>query len=235
MKKMIRKLTLVFVSALIAFGFTSPIMASAEEVAETPVIEQETQVGEEVIESEDNGENTGENSDVLESKENTFENFLAWVEQEADRYGYEDEYRRAFEDIKNAATTKQVTISTIVNGALLFLGTCYMVYKKVMDKKNIAKVNELSRQVKAQLGKLDELVDATNNNSKSEELIKKETEELKKEMKATVLALQGFVNGFMHFTEGVKLKDMKKDEVLRDCNNALHLIDGVQANEDNKE
>lgn len=235
MKKFIKKLTLVFASALIAFGFTSPIMASAEEVAETPVIEQETQVGEEVIEESEIVENTGDNNDILESKENTFENFLAWAEKEADRYGYGDEYRIAFEDIKNAATTKQVTISTIVNGALLFLGTCYMVYKKVMDKKNIAKVNELSGQVKAQLGKLDELVDATNNNSKSEEIIKKETEELKKEMNATVLALQGFVNGFMHFAEGVKMKDNKKDEVLRDCNSALHSIDEVQTHEDNKE
>lgn len=235
MKKFIKKLTLVFVSALIAFGFTSPVMVSAEEMTETPVIEQETQVGEEVIEESEIVENTGENNDILESKENTFENFLAWEEKEAERYGYGDEYKNALELIKTAATTKQVTISTIVTGLLWLLGVGYIVYKKVTDKKNRAKIGELGSQVSAQLKKLDELVDATNANSKSEEIIKKETEELKKEMNATVLALQGFVNGFMHFAEGVKMKDNKKDEVLRDCNNALHLIDEVQANENNKE
>lgn len=232
--KFLKKLSLALVCALVCFGFACPIVASAEEVAETPVIEQETQEVEEVVEETQDVENTQENEAILESEENTFENFLAWVGKEAERYGYGEEYAKALELIKTAATTKQVTVATVVNSALWLLGICYIVYKKCADKRNIAKVGELSSQVGAQLKKLDELVDATNENSKSEETIKHETEELKKEMKTTITALQCFVGGFMHFAEGVKMQDTKKDEVLRDCNNALHLIDGVCKNEDNE-
>lgn len=176
-----------------------------------------------------------ENSAVLEGEANTFENFLAWSEKEADRYGYGDEYRLAFEDIKNAATTKQVTISTVINAVLLLAGIVYIVYKKVMDKKNLAKLGEIVNQSVTQAQKLNELVDATNNNSKTEEEIKKETEELKADMRKTQEAISGLINGFMHFAESVKFKETKKDEVRRDCTNALKKIDGeVVSNENNE-
>lgn len=232
--KFLKKLSLALVCALVCFGFACPIVASAEEVAETPVIEQETQEVEEVIEETKSVENTQENEDILESEKNTFENFLAWVEKEAGRYGYAEEYAKALELIKTAATTKQVTLSTVVNACLWFLGVCYIVYKKVADKRNTARLSELTSQVKTQLEKLDELVDATNENSKSEETIKKEMEGLKKEMQATITSMKSFVSGFMHFAEGVKMTDTKKEEVLRDCNTALHSIESGVRYEDNE-
>lgn len=180
-----------------------------------------------------------ENSAVLEGEANTFENFLAWAEKEADRYGYGDEYRLAFEDIKNAATTKQVTLSTLASAGMMLIFIGYMVYKKVTDKKALVELKRLLAQASTQANKLNELVDATNDNSKTEEEIKKETAELKAEMKATQEAISGFISGFMHFAESVKLKETKKDEVRRDCTNALRKIDGEvvcnENNENNKE
>ena len=177
-----------------------------------------------------------ENSSVLESETNTFENFLAWAEKEADRYGYGDEYRLAFEDIKNAATTKQVTISTVINSLLWVLGVGYIVYKKITDKKSLAKLSYIVSQAKTLLDKLNELVDATNENSNTGEKTRQETAELKAEMKKTAEALTGLINGFMHFADGVQLKNSRKDEVRRDCTNALKKIDGeVVSNENNED
>lgn len=232
MKKLKLKIMTAFAALAIAFGWAlSPVTVLAEETGENT---QESVVVEEVINEEETSENTAENEPILESETNTFENFLAWAEKEADRYGYGDEYRLAFEDIKNAATTKQVTISTAVNAVLLLAGIAYIVYKKVTDKKNLAKLADLAGQTTAQAKKLNELVDATNNNSKTEEEIKKETAELKADMKKTQEAISGLINGFMHFAESVKFKETKKDEVRRDCTNALKSIDGVTNYENNE-
>lgn len=232
MKNLKTKILMAFAAVALSFGWVlSPIAVSADEIAENT---QESVVIEEVVTEEETIEKTAENEPILGSEANTFENFLAWAEKEADRYGYGDEYRLAFEDIKNAATTKQVTISTAVNAVLLLAGIVYIVYKKVTDKKNLAKLADLSVQTTAQAKKLNELVDATNNNSKTEEEIKKETAELKADMKKTQEAISGLINGFMHFAESVKFKETKKDEVRRDCTNALKSIDGVTNYENNE-
>lgn len=233
MKNLKIKLATVLAAMVLSFGWVlSPVAVSAEE---TPLKTSESVSVEEIIEEEKTSEKTAENSEVLEGETNTFENFLAWTEKEADRYGYGDEYRLAFEDIKNAATTKQVTISTVINAVLLLAGIVYIVYKKVIDKKNLAKLGEIVNQSVTQAKKLNELVDATNNNSKTEEEIKKETEELKADMRKTQEAISGLINGFMHFAESVKFKETKKDEVRRDCTNALKKIDGeVVSNENNE-
>lgn len=232
MKNLRTKILTAFAAVALSFGWVlSPVAVSADEIAENT---QESVVVEDVIETEETSEKTPENSAILESETNTFENFLAWAEKEADRYGYGDEYRLAFEDIKNAATTKQVTISTVVSAVLLLSGIVYIVYKNVTDKKNLAKLADLAVQTSAQAKKLNELVDATNNNSKTEEEIKKETAELKADMKKTQEAISGLINGFMHFAESVKFKETKKDEVRRDCTNALKSIDGVTNYENNE-
>lgn len=241
-----KKLVGALAAIAILFSFTfSPIAVLAEEPTSEQINQQTSEIVAETSDSEavdeipkeeENVENTQENSAVLESETNTFENFLAWAEKEADRYGYGDEYRLAFEDIKNAATTKQVTISTVVNALLWLLGVAYIVYKKITDKKNLAKVGDLIQQASAQAKKLNELVDATNKNSKTEEEIRKETEDLKAEMQKTTKALTDFINGFMHFADGVQLKNSRKEEVRRDCTNALKKIDGeVVSNENNED
>ena len=103
-------------------------------------------------------------------------------------------------------------------------------------KKSLANLSSIGNQAGTQLKKLNELVDATNENSKTEEEIRKETAELKAEMKKTAEALTEFINGFMHFADGVQLKEGRKDEVRRDCTNALKKIDGeVVSNENNED
>ncbi len=226
MKRFIKRIMICLASAMLVFGFSiSPLFVSAEEVTETPEISTETEVVEEELDQDENGEKTG-NNEILKSEQNTFESFLAWMEKEAKRYGYEDEYAKALESIKTAATTKQVTISTLVNVGLLVLGVGYIIYKKVRDKKVLKEASKLVSQTDNQLTKLNELVDATNGNSKTEQEIEKDMVALQSEMKLALSCLYDLINGFAHFVDGVHLKENKKDEVMRDCNSALKRIDG---------
>ncbi len=240
MKKFIKKIMLSMAAIAVCFGLTfTTVAVSAEEVSATPEnsavqseYSEESTVSEEVGEDEE----TGENSAVLEGETNTFENFLAWTEQEAERYGYGDEYTAALEAIKTAATTKQVTISTIGSFSLAAVFISYLIYKKVTDKEFRQNVADLVDTSLEQFDKLNELVDGTNANGKTEEEIKAEEQALREEMRKTKKALEGLIMGFMHFSGRVGMSAANKEEIQRDCINALHEIDGgVSGNEDNEE
>ena len=199
-----------------------------ENSVETPTTDDNANV-EEIPDTEEKDENSVD-------LQHTFESFLAWTEQEAERYGYGDQYTAALEAIKTAATQKQVTLSTIGSFALALVIVAYIVYKKVTDKKFKDNVSSLSTSLNAQFEKLKELVDGTNSNTKTEEEIKAEEQALKEEMQKTKNALENLINGFMHFSSHVNMKDEHKTEVQRDCAKALKSIDGeVEADEDHKE
>lgn len=241
-----KKLKITILSALafvaVSFGVAfAPMTAFADEPATSAVESVETsetsaETGEnsadsttceEVVDSAE----TGENSAVLESETNTFETFLAWTEKEAERYGYGNEYKDALDAIKTAATTKQVTLSTIASIALAVCIVGYIIYKKITDKKFRQQVAILILSYQELVQKLNELVAGTNENTKTEQEIKQEEAELKSEMKKTTEALACLIGGFMHFAEGIALKDTKKAEVQRDCINGLKKIDGEVSNE----
>lgn len=203
---------------------------TSETSAETPENSVDGTTDEEVVDSAE----TDENSAILESETNTFENFLAWTEKEAERYGHGEIYKDALESIKTAATTRQVTLSTLSNLAIVVCLIAYILYKKITDKKFRQQVASLILSYQQQVQKLNELVEGTNENTKTEQEIKQEEAELKSEMKKTTEALACLIGGFMHFAEGVALKDTKKAEVQRDCINALKRIDGEVFNESDK-
>lgn len=215
----------------LGFGF-APLAASAETV-ETSTAEIVS--SEEIDSTETSEESVIESEDNEELKSVTLDDILELAGSLAEEAGVGTEWEKAVENLKTAATTKQVTLSTIASAALFVAVVVYILYKKVTDKKFRQLVAELVSQYKEQVGKLNELVDGTNTNSKTEEEIKQEEAELKAQMAKTTEALACLIGGFMHFTEGVALKDGKKAEVHRDCMNALKKIDGeVQADENNQ-
>lgn len=199
-----------------------------ESSVQTPTTNDSAAV-EETPEADEEGEKTG---DI----EHTFEDFLAWAEQEANRYGYGDEYASALEAIKTAATEKQVTLSTLGSFLLMAATVAYTIYNKVKDKKFKNEVSEIAKSLHAQYEKLKELVDGTNSNTKTEAEIKAEEKALKEEATKVKNALESLINGFMHFAGHVGMSNANKEEVRRDCMKALNCIDGgVKADESNKE
>jgi hypothetical protein len=256
MKKYLYRLTLAASVLSLSLGFTFfPITANAEEVIEdtesSSVLENGAQssttdenvTDEEVIEKTETNENSGNTdleSSIIEEEEkeeikHNFEDFLAWMETEAERYGYGDEFSKALETIKTAASEKQVTLSTLGSLGVMVAVFAYTIYKKVTDKKFKDEVHTLSTSLNEQLKKLKELVDGTNNNTKTEEEIKAEEAALREEEMKIKNSLAHLINAFMHFSSHVGMSDTSKAEVQRDCMNALKCIDGeVTLNESNE-
>lgn len=250
MKQFIVKIALVALAFTTGFGFdyaTTYALAEESPVVEEVVVEDVVQDTPDVPENDIQTPSTDENANTeekpeteetpenTENKEHTFDDFLAWAEQEAERYGYGDKYTAAIEAIRTAATKKQVTLSTISSLLFMVAVVAYTIYKKVTDKKFKDAVANLAGSLNAQIEKLKELVDGTNNNTKTEEEIKAEEAALREELQKTNAALANLINGFMHFTDGVAMKDTKKAEVQRDCTKALQNIDGgVKVHENNK-
>ena len=254
MKKMITKFLLSVSAFAVCLGFMgAPVYAYAEDGSAVSAPSTETSASF-TEESDNEPENsvqtptTNDNASVEEtpktdeSEENTsdvehgFQDFLSWVEQEANRYGYGDEYASALEAIKAAATEKQVTMSTVGSFLLMAATIAYTIYNKIKDKKFKNDIAELSTGLNKQLEKLNELVNGTNTNTKTGGEIKEEEKALKEETTKIKNALESLINGFMHFTSAIRMSNVNKEEVRRDCIKALNCIDGeVKSNEDHKE
>lgn len=186
------------------------------------------------------GTETSSVSEIVdETKEktaaSTFEEFLEWSKLEAEKYGHGDRYQEALEAIKTAATTKQVTISTLcsVGVALLVLG--YIIVQKVRDKSYKKSVIELAEQLQALIKGTNDLVDETNGNGKTEKKTQAEVEHLEMQVQALQKGLHAFATAFLRFTDGVKLGDNKKNEVQTNCISAIKSFDEVAGNENNEE
>lgn len=245
--------TVLTACALLAGLSIAPVVAYAEE---TPVIDTENSVETSVsVEDEQSTEETetSENTEVSESVESeeitesvpetpaeeeiaveeekedhTFEEFLAWTEDEAERYGYGEQYKQALQAIKTAATEKQITISTLCSLGLAAAVICYMIYKKVTDAKLKKAVFEMLNTFETLRGKLNELVNGTNVNSELEGKNGDEIKLTKKDVKKLKRSIAYYTEAFICFAEGVDMLDTKKERVLRKCNAALKEVDEVE-------
>ncbi len=237
MKKLIKKITLAMAGLVLAFGLTlSPVLANAEETTETPEISTETVVGGEIPELEDNGAETEDNE-----AETTFEDFLTWSQEQADLYGYGNEYAAAMAAIKTAATKKQVTLSTIASFAFAAVVLALIISGKIKDKKYKAAVLELSEKLDRLSKGANALIDGENALLDGEHKLAdgaattaKKTDEVKAEVHSLKRAFSLFVSAFLRFSDGIKLGDNKKTEVQTNCLNALKEVGEVEAHENNE-
>lgn len=253
MKKFVSKILLAMALTLVTYGYTTPTYAFAEEATEVTSSVIETETPEETPTEEPTEEPT-ETPEVLpeepveepvetpteeavEDTNHTFDDFLAWVQTEADKYGYGEDFAGAIEAITAAATQEQVTLSTIGSLLMMVAVIAYTIYKKVTDSKFKTEVSNLSKSLSNQFEKLKELVDGTNSNTKTEEEISAKSEEIKKDEEKIKNALSQLISAFMHFSSHVGMQETHKLEVQRDCMNALQCIDGdkeVNANDGDK-
>ena len=181
-------------------------------------------------------ESSVENHEITsEERSDTFDDFLAWTEEEAEKYGYGDEYGVAIEAIKTAATQKQVTISTIASAILAAAVLAFIIVQKVKDIKYKRSVTGLSKSVEDLVMGTNSLIDETNANGKTGTETKAKTAKIEKEEKKIERALALFISAFLRFTDGVKLGDNKKQEVQTSCLAALREIgERGDGNEDNE-
>lgn len=233
MKKLIKRLFVAMACVAVAFGFIiSPVAAVAEGGTETPEISAETgEISTEEVSSEEVPE-TPENDEETEVNP-TFEDILAAVQKEAERYGYGDEYAAAMEAIKTAATTKQVTISTLFSVGVVLAVIAYIIYSKIKDKSFKKDVKQLLSLLESQRDGTNALIDGTNENSKTGEDTNAKVAATNEEVGRLKKGLAYLTSAFMAFAEGVKFHEAKKTQVEMNCVKALKEVDGeVNANED---
>lgn len=236
MKRIAKKLILVmacFIAGL-CFCFTL-VVASAETASEEPANSNE------IITDEEISNENHTNETVEETPETNFEDFLAWAQNEANRYGYGNEFEQAVDSLRVAATQKQVTLSTIASVVLFVAVIGLIISHRIKDKHLKDAIIALAKNLD---GKLDDsikgtnaLIDGENSLLDGETVLEKNTAKTTKELGSIKRCLRAFVAGFLRFTDGIKIGDNKKTEVQTNCLNALKELDDGEGgtDEDNKE
>lgn len=218
-KRILNVLIVVVLIAFLAvclgmtFGFRSAdvMTASAEESSiEAPqdsASEPTSDDGE--VDKETSEEETGFDLDA----------FLEWVQKYADEAGIGDEYAKAVEAIKAAASEKQVTISTVASVAQLLVFVVYLIYTNVKNGKLKKQLKEVSEKLDLQLKGTNGLIDESNHNGQTGDSTKKEVEALTK-------AFAHLLTGFTALTDRFNIGAESKEAVKREFNRAAREIDG---------
>lgn len=145
--------------------------------------------------------------------------FLAFVQGYADEAGVGNEYAKAVEAIKTAATQKQVTISTIINGVLLLVMLVYVIAKSVKQRKERAAISSASSQLTRQTSAMNDMIDELNTN----ETTAKET---KKQILNLETGFRDFIKAFMTFVDRTRVDKESKEAIKHELNAAIRNTDG---------
>lgn len=232
MKKFIKKIMVFMACVCVGFGFAfSPIVAGAEE----PTIETPPATNEEITESPKIPETSND--------ELTFDDILGVFGGIAESEGYGSEWERIIDQLKTAASEKQVTISTVAVVVMLAVFIAYLIFKAIKRKNWINAFTQLSEGLQAisktaneQLKGTNALIDEANANVKVSERTKAEAETIKKEEQKIEKALSLLISAFMTFSEGCKYSASKKSVVEINCAQALKELEslGGQADENHE-
>lgn len=150
--------------------------------------------------------------------------FLEWVQKYADEAGIGDEYAKAVEAIKAAASEKQVTISTVASVAQLVVFLVYLIYTNVKNGKLKKQLKEVSEKLDLQLKGTNGLIDESNANGETGQSTKQEVEALTK-------AVSHLLTGFTVLTDRFNIGAESKEAVKREFNRAAREIDGESVKE----
>ena len=156
--------------------------------------------------------------------------FLEWVQKYADEAGIGDEYAKAVEAIKAAASEKQVTISTVASVAQLVVFLVYLIYTNVKNGKLKKQLKEVSEKLDLQLKGTNGLIDESNANGETGQSTKQEVEALTK-------AVSHLLTGFTVLTDRFNIGAESKEAVKREFNRAAREIDSAdkeKADEEDK-
>ncbi len=222
-----RIFNILIVAVLVAFLGTCMALIFGFRPAETP-----TAQAEEISAPEDSTEAPQDSSDVPTSDESNTDGestdketgfdldaFLKWVQSYADEAGIGDEYAKAVEAIKAAASEKQVTISTVASVAQLIVFVVYLIYTNVRNGKLKRQLKEVSEKLDEQIKGTNGLIDESNANGETGQTMKKEVEVLTR-------AFTHLLTGLAVLTDRFNIGAESKEAVKREFNRAAREIDG---------
>lgn len=226
------------VAVVFVFGNAARVMTYADEVTDETVAEpQETaQDGAQDGETAQDKETPAEDKETQESgkesekteKEIDFDidAFLAYVQKYADEAGIGDDYAKAVEAIKTAASEKQVTISTIASVAEFGIFLVFILYSRHKNGALKKSMIELSEKLDAQLKGTNGLIDESNANGQTAGETKKQVDDLASDMKSLKIGFSYLLSGLSSFVERFNIGAASKETVKREFNRAVKHIDG---------
>lgn len=202
--------------------------AYAEETpTEQPAGEQE---GAQSGETEQGGETPAGNEETQPGANDDvqfdLEAFLAYVQKYADQAGIGDDYAKAVEAIKTAASKKQVTLSTIACVAEFVVFFVFIIYSKHKNGSLKKSMIELSEKLDLQVKGTNGLIDGSNANGQTATETKQEVGEMKNDIKALKSGLAYLLSGLSSFVERFNIGAASKENVKREFNRAVKEIDG---------
>lgn len=230
---LISAVLVAFMAALVlcmSFGNVSETAynAKAEESAtEQPEGEQEgSQRGETEKDGETDVKNEETQPDAGENVEFDLDAFLAYVQKYADQAGIGDDYAKAVEAIKTAASKKQVTLSTIMSVAEFTAFLFYIIYLNSKNGKLKKSLITLSEKLDMQVKGTNGLIDESNANGQTATETKQEVAQLKSDMKSLKSGFTYLLSGLSSFVERFNIGAASKESVKREFNRAVKEIDG---------
>lgn len=180
----------------LGLGLSYPTKTTAEEIAETSQDDSSADLSseEEISQDSANDSVTEPPVDDTETPEYDLDDFLAWVQGYADKAGLGDEFEKAVEAIKTAASERQVTIQTLISVGELAVIVVLIIVENLRKKKIVAELNDMSKRLKAQTEGTNGLIDESNANGKAVAETKEKTDALTASLKHLTKGLSVLAN-----------------------------------------
>lgn len=169
-------------------------------------------------------ENTAEIEETPAVKEGTEGNktididaFLEALKPYADKAGIGNEYKKAVEAIKTAASKKQVTISTFASCAVVVVLVVFIIWKNTKDGQMKRQLVQIAHRLDEQVKGTNALIDDANAQNKTNTKAEAEIRQLKK-------GVAHLAKMFSLFTERVNLGASTKEEIRQESLTAQKVV-----------
>ena len=214
---------------------------SVIESVESPTIDDSVVI-EETLDEEETSVNTPQTSDnaVEEDKDEsgnkdlTLDDILEFAGTMAEESGLGDKWAAAVQNLKNAITAQQFTLSTALTILEIIILAGYIIYKVIVNKKvmQISKyLNDLNviettngKTLVAQTTALKEM-------SSSEQKVAEIGEKLVNKQKRITTAQEYTNDALLHIVEGINFSPERKKAAIRALNKSNEALDGGNNND----
>lgn len=194
-----------------------------------------------IVSAEESRETASDESvnDLPDSSDNAagfdLDDFLAFVQKYADEAGIGNEYKKAVEAIRTAASRKQVTLSTVASVVQLAVFVVYLISTNVRNGRLKKQLKEVSEKLDAQIRGTNGLIDESNANGVTGQTTKKAVEQVRKDVRGIEKAIECLLTGFTILTDRFNIGAESKETIKREFNRAAREIEHAAAKEQTDE
>lgn len=169
------------------------------------------------------------NDETSVSDKPTIDDVLDFAEDMADEAGVGNKWRELFNNLKNAATLEQITISTVIDFVEILILAGYIIYKTIVNKKviQISKYLATLNATESQNGTtLAAQTNALKEMSSSEKKVADIGERLDVRQKNIAEAQEYTNDALMQIVEGINFSPERKKAAIRALNKSNEALDG---------